>query len=332
MINKLKSVVVTLLGIATGSGICPLLHADALPKGATVEAVQNTKGPLRIAFLSFQNNPFWFPVRDGAEAVTKYLKDKNAVIDYTVLGDNLTAEAVVGGIETAIAKKYNGIVVVPIFDGTAPIINEAVEAGIPVANIIAEGSTPSKKLFFIGQDAKAAGAQIGKFIAEKTGGEGKVGVITGYFGATQHNDRMNGAIDYLKQNCPKIEIIGPFENQDKAEVAYSLTQDMLTRHPDIKIIYVTAGGPYGAAKAVEDQKLVGKVGVVGFDHTPENLEHLKTGAMIGLLDQAPFRQAFDGTVLLYNYLVTGKAPDQKFVPVSGTILTPEAYKEVSSKQ
>lgn len=304
----------------------PAGTGQPLPKGGTIAAVPNTKGPLRIAFLSFQNNPFWFPVRDGAEAAAAYLKNQNTQVDYTVLGDTLSAEMVVSGIETAIAKRYNGIVVVPIFDGTARIIDEAVDGGIPVGNIIAEGATPSKRLFFIGQDARAAGEQIGKFIEQKTGGTGKVGVITGFFGATQHNDRMNGAIDYLKKACPKIEIIGPFENQDKAEVAYSLTQDMLTRHPDLKIIYVTAGGPFGAAKAVEDQKLVGKVGVVGFDHTPENLEHLKTGAMIGLLDQAPFQQAFDGTVLLYNYLVTGQPPAQKVIRVQGTILTPENYK------
>ncbi|MBV9671302.1 MAG: sugar ABC transporter substrate-binding protein [Verrucomicrobia bacterium] len=304
--------------------------AADLPRGASVEAIQNTKGPLRIAFLSFQNNPFWFPVRDGAEAVAQYLKGQKVQVDYTVLGDNLTAEAVVSGIETAIAKKYNGIVVVPIFDGTANVINEAVDAGIPVVNIIAEGATPSKRLLFIGQDARAAGEQIGKFIEQYTGGKGKVGVITGYFGATQHNDRMNGAIDYVKKACPGIQIIGPFENQDKAEVAYSLTQDMLTRYPDLKMVYVTAGGPFGAAKAVTDAKLIGKVGVIGFDHTPENLEYLKTGAMVGLLDQAPFQQAWDGTVRLYNYLVSGKAPEQSVIRVQGTILTPESYAKQSA--
>lgn len=78
---------------------------------------------------------------------------------------------------------------------------------------------------------------------------------------------MNDAIDYPKKACPKIEIIGPFENQDKAEVAYSLTQDLLTRHLNLKMVDVTTGGPFGVAKAVQDQKLVGKVGVVGFDHT-----------------------------------------------------------------
>lgn len=330
MITPIKIAAALAVAAATFAGFAHPAAGQALPKGGTVEAVPNTKGPLRIAFLSFQNNPFFFPVRDGALAAAKYLKDRNVQVDYTVLGDNLTAEAVVSGMEAAIAKKYNGIVVLPIFDGTAHIIDEAVDAGIPVLNIIAEGATPSKRLLFIGQDARAAGEEIGKFIEQKTGCKGKVGVITGYFGATQHNDRMNGAIDYLKKACPQIEIIGPFENQDKAEVAYSLTQDMLTRYPDIKMIYVTAGGPFGAAKAVTDQKLIGKVGVVGYDHTPENLEYLKTGAMVGLLDQAPFQQAFDGTVRLYNYLVTGKAPEQKVIRVQGTILTPEMYQKESA--
>ena len=53
---------------------------------------------------------------------------------------------------------------------------------------------------------------------------------------------------------------------------------------------------------------------------------MKTGAIIGLLDQAPFQQAFDGTVILYNNLVTGQAPEQKIIRVQGTILTPEEYK------
>ena len=104
---------------------------------------------------------------------------------------------------------------------------------------------------------------------------------------------MNGAVDYLKANAPDIEIVGPFENQDKAEVAYSLVQDMYTANPDLSLVYVTAGGPFGAAKAVKDLGLTGKVGVVGFDHTPDNMEYIKSGEMWALIDQAPFRQAFE---------------------------------------
>lgn len=300
----------------------PVAAAEA-PAGGTVAAVENTKGPVRIAFLSFQNNPFWMPVTDGAKAANEYLTGFNAKVDFVDLGDELSAEAVVAGIEGALAKKYDGIVVVPIFDGTARIINEATDEGVPVLNIIAEGATPSKRLAFIGQDATSAGKQIGEYIAQEMGGKGKLGVITGYFGATQHTQRMNGALDFLKASYPDIKIIGPFENKDKAESAYSLVQDMVTANPDLSMVYVTAGGPFGAAKAVKDLGLTGKVGVIGFDHTPDNMQYLKTGEMAGLLDQAPYQQALDSSVLLYNYLVAGTEPPSKVIPVAGKLLTPK---------
>jgi ribose transport system substrate-binding protein len=316
----------TVLGvIAATVGLMALgapVRAAEPPQGGTVAAVENKKGPVRIAFLSFQNNPFWVPVTEGAEAAKTYLKDFNGTLDYVDLGDDLSAEAVVSGIEAAMAKKYDGIVVVPIFDGTAHIINEAADAGVPILNIIAEGAVPSKRIAFIGQDAKAAGEQIGKFIEGKTGGKGKLGVITGYFGATQHNNRMNGALDYLKAHDPDLKIIGPFENKDKAEAAYSIVQNMVTSNPDLSMIYVTAGGPFGAAKAVKDLGLTGKVGVVGFDHTPDNVAYLKTGEMVGLLDQAPTQQALDGSVLLFNYIVAGQKPPSSTIPVAGHLITP----------
>lgn len=297
------------------------LAAQGLPEGGTVAAVENTKGPLRIAFLSFQNNPFWVPVTEGAKAAADYLAGFDATVDYIDLGDALTPEAVVAGIEGAVAQGYNGIVVVPIFDGTERAINEATEAGVPVLNIIAEGNAPSSRIQFIGQNGIQAGEQLGVFMAEKMGGEGKLGVITGYFGAVQHTKRMDGALNYLAKNAPDIKIIGPFENQDKAEVAYSQVQDMFTGNPDLKMVYVTAGGPFGAARAIKDLGLTGKVGVVGYDHTPDNVAYIKTGEMIGLIDQAPFTQAFDGTTTLFNYIVTGKAPAEEIRFIEGNLMT-----------
>ena len=297
--------------------------AAELPAGGTVAAVPNTKGPLKIAFMAFNNNPFWAPVTEGAKAVAAYLADQNVKVDYIDLGDTLSAEVVIAGIESAIAQKYDGIVTVPIFDGTERAINEAVDAGVPVFNIIAEGSAPSKRLAFMGQDGLGAGKQLGEFIEKKLGGKGKVGVITGYFGAVQHKLRMDGAVEYLKAHDPNIAIIGPFENQDKAETAYSLVQDMYTANPDLSLVYVTAGGPFGAAKAIKDLGLTGKVGVVGYDHTPENVGYIKSGEMYALIDQAPFQQAFDSTVMLYNYLVTGTKPPSDKIFIRGHILTPD---------
>ncbi len=292
-----------------------------VPEGGHVEAVGPADEEIRIAFLSFQNNPFWFPIRDGAKAAEKYLKNFNATVDYIVMGDDLTADRVISSMEVAIAKEYDAIAVVPIFDGTEIVIDKATDLGIPVASFIAAGSKPSKQLFFIGQDAYSAGQQCGELIEKYTGGEGQVGVITGYFGATQHEQRMNGALDYLAK-VPGIEIVGKYENRDKAEDAYSLTQDMITSNPDIKVIYVTAGGPFGAAKAVQDLGLTGKVGVVCYDHIPENIQYVRSGEVIGAIDQDPFGVGFDTPVYLFNYLVGGVTPE-KTIAVNPTMLTPE---------
>lgn len=244
------------------------------------------------------------------------------------MGDDLTADKVVAAMETSIAKQYDAIAVVPIFDGTEGAINKAVDSGIPVFNFIAEGSKPSKRLAFLGQDAYAAGQLAGQTIEKITSGNGKVGVITGVFGATQHENRMNGALDYIKDKVPGIQIVGKYENRDKAETAYSLTKDMLTAHPDLKVVYVTAGGPFGAAKAIQDMGLTGKVGVVCYDHIPDNLKYVKTGEIVAAIAQDPFGQGFDSCVYLYNYLVAGQKPEKDFIPVKLDVVTPENVKEM----
>lgn len=304
----------------------------ALPKGGNVEAVKEMpKKPLRIAFLSFQNNPFWFPVRDGALAAKEYLKNYNTTVDYIVMGDDLTSDRVVSAMDAAIAKQYDAIAVVPIFDGTENVINKAVAAGIPVFNFIAEGSKPSDRLAFLGQDAYSAGQLAGQTIEKLTEGKGKIGVITGVFGATQHENRMNGALDYIKEKVPGITVVGKYENKDKAETAYSLTKDMLTANPDLKVVYVTAGGPFGAAKAIQDLKLTGKVSVVCYDHIPENIQYVRSGEIKAAIAQDPFGQGFDSCVYLHNYLVSGQKPEKDgkdFIPVRLDVLTPENVNEM----
>ena len=301
----------------------------ALPSGGNVAAVaQLPDRQLRLAFLSFQNNPFWFPVRDGALAAKEYLAHFNTTVDYIVMGEDLTADRVTAAVEAAIAQQYDGIAVVPIFDGTEVIINRAVAEDIPVFNFIAEGSNPSNRLAFLGQDAYAAGQLAGQTIEELTGGRGKIGVITGYFGATQHELRMNGALDYLRNNVPGIEVVGQFENRDRAETAYTLTTDMITAHPDLKVVYVTAGGPFGAARAVQDLGLTGRVGVVAYDHIPENIEYVRSGEIVAAIAQDPFGQGFDSLVYLYNYIVARQRPPADFLPVRLDVLTPDNVNEL----
>ena len=82
----------------------------------------------------------------------------------------------------------------------------------------------------------------------------------------------------------------------------------MTANPDLAGIYVTAGGPFGAAKAVEDAGKTGKVKVVSFDFVDETMEFVKKGVISATIGQDPFAQGHDPAIRLYNYLVGEVSP------------------------
>ncbi len=291
----------------------------------TVE--KTAEEPIRLAFLTFQSNPFFLQIKEGHDAVAEYLKDYNCTVDYINMGEELTSENVVAGLENAITMEYDGIAVNPVFDGTNEVIDKAVDAGIPVITYVSDATVPGKRFCNVGQNAYSAGQTAGEAIEDYTGGEGKIAVITGVFGAGQHEDRMNGALDYLKENCPDIEVVGTVENKDSASTAYSQTMDFLTANPDLKVVYVTAGGTYGAAQAIQELGVTGKVGVVGYDHTPENMEYVYSGEIVAAVSQDPQGQAWDALTMLYNHIVSGTEYEEHFA-TDNIVVTPETAVEM----
>ena len=82
----------------------------------------------------------------------------------------------------------------------------------------------------------------------------------------------------------------------------------MTANPDLAGIYVTAGGPFGAAKAVEEAGMTGKVKVVSFDFVEETMQYVQKGVISATIGQDPFAQGHDPAIRLYNYLVRQSSP------------------------
>jgi ABC-type sugar transport system substrate-binding protein len=100
---------------------------------------------------------------------------------------------------------------------------------------------------------------------------------------------MNGALDYIKARFP-YPGRRHIREQGQAESAYNYTKDMLTAHPDLKVVYVTAGGPFGRprqSRTWPDRK----VGIVCYDHIPDNAKYVKSGEIVAAIAQDPFGQA-----------------------------------------
>jgi ABC-type sugar transport system substrate-binding protein len=234
-------------------------------EGAVVPVAVTPDRPLKIAVLGLENNPFWIPVKEGALQAAEELKPFNVTVDWIVPGETHTADDFSGGMEAAIAQEYDAIATIAGDAGLAPYIDRAVEAGIPVATFNSETAAPNGRLFFVGADLYKQGEAAGQAMADAIGGAGKVGVITGFFAVEAHELRRKGFEDFLAANNPEIEIVAQVENSDQGDIAYTQAQDFMTANPDLAGIYVTAGGPFGAAAAVEDAGKAGTVKVISFD-------------------------------------------------------------------
>ena len=264
--------------------------------------------PIKIAVLGIENNPFWIPVKQGALKAAEELKPYNVTVDWINAGENHTGEVFGPAIEAAIAQKYDAIATIAGDAGVAPFIDKAVAAGIPVATFNSETATKNGRAFFVGADLYSQGQAAGAAMAKAIGGKGKVAIITGLLSVEAHELRRKGLIDYLAKNNPDITIVGTVENNDKSDVALTEANDFMSANPDLAGIYVTAGGPFGAAQAVEKAGKTGKIHIISYDFVDETMQFVQKGVIDGTIGQDPFAQGHDPAVRLFNMIVGGVAP------------------------
>ncbi|MFM8319747.1 MAG: sugar ABC transporter substrate-binding protein, partial [Chloroflexota bacterium] len=295
---------------APAAGQLPAFDSACTPEDeGTVKPVdKQPEKAMKIAVLGLENNPFWIPVKEGVMKAAEELKPYNVTVDWIVPGEAHTGDFFGPGIESAIVQQYDAIATIAGDAGVATFIDKAVDAGIPVATFNSETLTPNKRLFFVGADLYLQGQTACKAMAEAIGGKGKVAIITGFFSVEAHELRRTGFVDECKKSFPDIEIVGEVENTDKGDIAYTQAQDFMSSNPDLAGIYVTAGGPFGAAAAVEDAGKTGAVQVVSFDFVDETMEFVKKGVIYATIGQDPFAQGHDPVIRLFNFIMGGTVP------------------------
>jgi ribose transport system substrate-binding protein len=315
---------------------CPGQEKKELPKGPAfdsvlagppdegkVKPVDAAPGkPLKILVIGLENNPFWIPVKQGVMDAGKELASKNCKVDWVIPGDQHTTDVFGNAIDAGVAQEYDAIATIAGEQGIVPFINKAVDAGIPVATFNSETASPNKRLFFVGANSYLQGESAAKAMIEALGPKGgKVGIITGFFAVEAHELRRKGFVDYIKKNAPNIQIVGEVENTDKADIAYTQAQDYMNSHPDLAGLYITAGGPFGAASAVEDAKKAGIIKIICYDFVDKTMEFVKKGVIYGTVGQDPYAQGHDPVIRLYNYLVGGVVPPAALLYTRADVVT-----------
>lgn len=178
-----------------------------------------------------------------------------------------------------------------------PCLAQATEAGIPVVDLDANLDHDIAKeggvdiAFTIGSDNEAAGAQGADYVVEQLGADaaGPVLVIEGLSGNITGQKRAQGFANRIGEIAPGLEIVASLPGDwDRAKAA-NITNDILTRNPDLVAIF--AANDTMALGAVETVYAAGKgddVIMVGVDGNVDAVESIKAGRLNASVAQLPY--------------------------------------------
>ncbi|MCC3356788.1 substrate-binding domain-containing protein [Bacillus sp. REN16] len=232
-------------------------------------------------------------------------------------------------LEQVIAKNPAGIAI-STMDPQAlnPVIDKAVEAGIPV--VMFDADAPDSKAYsFLGTDNYKAGAEAARKMAELLNKKGKVGVIT-LPHQLNHQERTQGFQDTIFMDYPDMEIVSINDGRGDQVVSGEVAETMIAENPDLSGIFVTeANGGVGVGQAIIKNNLQDSIKVISFDTDKGTLDMIKDGVISASIAQGTWEMGYWSLQFLFH-LQHGffeqehkDAPLPQYVDTGVTIVTKE---------
>ena len=265
---------------------------------------------LRIIFLSPLDHEFWFKVRQGVMYAKKELALKNAEVEYFGYSED-SWQNIVDDFKKALEEGVDGVAVPGFSVEIVPLIEEASRRNIPVMIYNCDLSVKTDRMAYFGPDIAEAGILAADFMVKALNGKGKVAIIKGA-DIFVYNTRREKVIERLREKR-KIKVVAEIEGDHDDNKAYNLVKDTLVQNPDIGGMFITGLGVRGAAEAVRDLNMVGKVKIICFDFDEEISKLIKEGIVYAAIGQDPFGQGHDPIIYIYNYLVANVKPESEVI-------------------
>ena len=254
------------------------------------------------------DNPFYEElnkrIREAAEEFKAY------GIDVIIESALFNAQAQISKINELLETGVNGLLIQPTLEPELVEVLKEVEArNIPVVTVNTDLPDYTSSLCYVGNDFYLCGKTAANLMQLLTGSECRTGIVTGFFNAKSHADRICGFQDYI-EDYPGMGIVDIRENQDDEMESYYVTRTMLEDHPEIDAIFLVAGGVKGACRAIRQcQEKTGKtIRTISFDDVPTTKELVRDGTILATICQQPVRQGRMALTILFDYLIDGKRP------------------------
>lgn len=239
------------------------------------------------------DNSYWRLVKKGADAAAaKY----DAVVEYNgPVQSNIDEHIKLT--EMATASKVDGIITQGLSNQMVPVINNAIDQGIPVLTIDTD-APKSRRLAYIGTNNYQAGVLAGKTLAKAMNGHAKVGIITGSFTSLGQKLRVKGFRHAIKA-YPGIKIVEIESSHISRIQAAEQTYEIYKNHPDVNAFFGTSALDGLGISAITQQ--LGKtksVYILAFDTLPSTLKLMKQGVINATIEQRPYQMGYESVKLM----------------------------------
>ncbi len=230
------------------------------------------------------DDTFWSQVEEGARSAAKNI---NVAIQ-CIKSEHTEVSHEIELLELAIASRVDGIIThVLEEDKFVTVIDKAVERGIPVITIDTD-APKSKRISYVGVNNYAVGEKAANELLKEIPEEPVIGIIVDNHKSNRQNIMIQGFVDRLAEKEIEVKKVIDIYNSDAME-AMDKTQLLMSSDPSINILFCTNSvSTLGAARAIVDLNLVGKVKIIGFGDHPEIRRFVEKGVISTIIVRDPY--------------------------------------------
>ncbi len=307
-----KSILTVFSGLALFASSVSALHAE--PKGKDAE-VTVFVSPLTFAFTHFV-------------FLTDQLEDEAKKIGGVTIvkaDGQLSAPKQIADLESAIVQGVDGIILAPVeADALAPVVKEAIAAGIPVITVDRPVNGVPEVLANVAADNFKGAESQGEAVVKDFPNGAKIVNLQGIPGDKTANDRSGGVHKVLDAAGGKYTFVSEQAANFSRDKGLAVTENILTGLSEVPDVIVAGNDDMalGAAQAVEARGLKGKIKIYGYDGSEDALKAVKEGNLAGTVDQFPGQQGRVAIRTIVDYIREGKKPESDNLLVAPVAITP----------
>jgi len=269
-------------------------------------------------------NPFFVQIGEGAESKARELGGDG--LQVTVVSGNYDLNTQTSQLDNFIASGVDMILLNAVdFQGIAPAVRRAKEAGIPViaVDVGAEGGVDAT----VTSNNVQAGEQACQYIADRLEGQGNVVIINGP-PVTAVTDRVQGCKSVL-EGYEGINILSDDQNAGGSrDGGLRVMTDLLTAFPDIDAVFAI-NDPTGIGADLAARQ-AGRTDffIVGVDGAPDAEVALQdeNSLFAATPAQDPFAMAERAVEVGYEIL-QGNSPEETTILIPTELITRENVDE-----